>query len=71
MKKIYVKPSIKEKEIDMESLLASESGNSISSTYAVSGLPEETTDPTLGGHSDGTPTVSAKAFNPWGVDAEE
>ena len=55
----------------MESLLASESGNSISSTYAVSGLPEETTDPTLGGHSDGTPTPGAKAFNPWGIDAEE
>ena len=55
----------------MESLLASESGNGISSTYAVSGFPEGTTDPTLGGHSDGTPTVSAKAFNPWGVDAEE
>lgn len=71
MKKIYVKPSIKEKEIDMESLLASESGNGISSN-AVSGLPEGTTDPTLGGRSDGTThPVSAKAFNPWGIDAEE
>ncbi len=71
MKKIYVKPSIKEKEIDMESLLASESGNGISSTNAVSGLPEGTTDPTAGGPNDGTHSVSAKAFNPWGIDAEE
>lgn len=71
MKKIYVKPSIKEKEIDMESLLASESGNGISSN-AVSGLTVEgTTDPTAGGANDGTHQVGAKAFNPWGVDAEE
>lgn len=72
MKKIYVKPSIKEKEIDMESLLASESGNGISSSNAVSGLTGEgTTAPKVGGPSDGTPTVSAKALNPWGIDAEE
>lgn len=70
MKKIYVKPSIKEKVIDMESLLASESGNGISSN-AVSGLPEETSDPTAGGANDGTHTPGAKAFNPWGIDAEE
>lgn len=56
----------------MESLLASESGNGISSN-AVSGLTgEETIDPTVGGVSDGTThPVSAKAFNPWGIDAEE
>lgn len=70
MKKIYVKPSIKEKEIDMESLLASES-NGISSNNAVSGLPEGTTAPKAGGANDGTHPVSAKAFNPWGIDAEE
>lgn len=70
MKKIYVKPSIKEKEIDMESLLASESGNGISSN-AVSGLPEGTSAPTAGGANDGTHTPGAKAFNPWGIDAEE
>lgn len=71
MKKIYVKPSIKEKVIDMESLLASESGNGISSN-AVSGLTgEETIDPTAGGANDGTHTPGAKAFNPWGIDAEE
>lgn len=72
MKKIYVKPSIKEKEIDMESLLASESGNGISRSNAVSGLTGEgTPDPTLGGRNDGTHTPGAKAFNPWGIDAEE
>lgn len=56
----------------MESLLASESGNGISSSNAVSGLTGEgTTAPKVGGPSDGTPTVSAKALNPWGIDAEE
>lgn len=56
----------------MESLLASESGNGISSNNAVSELPEGTIDPTVGGVSDGTThQVGAKAFNPWGVDAEE
>ena len=63
---------MKEKSIDMESLLASGSGNGISSNKAVSGLPEEgTTAPTVGGPSGGTKTVGAKAYNPWGFDDEE
>ena len=68
MKKMYVKPTVKEKTIDLESLLASES-NTLNGDTPVSGLPTNT--PTMGGTSDASPSPGAKCFDVWGADDEE
>lgn len=67
MKKNYVKPSVKVREIDMESLLNSQSGGSqISSESAITGLENS---PTVGGASDGTHPVGASQ-NLWSEEEE-
>ncbi|WP_288152328.1 hypothetical protein [uncultured Prevotella sp.] len=68
MKKNYVKPSVKVREIDMESLLASQSGeNAISNTFPTNIV--DGSDPTYGGLSNGTQTVSA-GQNLWSEEEE-
>ena len=68
MKKNYVKPSVKVREIDMESLLSSQSGGSqISSESATTGLGETT--PSVGGNNDGRHPVGASQ-NLWSEEEE-
>lgn len=65
MKKNYIKPSVKVREIDMESLLASQS---VSSDSATTGLEGGST-PSVGGSSDGTHPVGASQ-NLWSEEEE-
>lgn len=65
MKKNYVKPSVKVREIDMESLLASQS---VSNTYPTNGLVDGPA-PTYGGVNDGTHSVGASQ-NLWSEEEE-
>ena len=67
MKKNYVKPSVKVREIDMESLLASQSDPQISSGSPITGLGDTT--PSVGGNNDGTHPVGASQ-NLWSEEEE-
>ena len=70
MKKNYVKPSVKVREIDMESLLAA-SGNTISSESATTGLDAlGGSAPSNGGYNDGTHSVCARQ-NLWSEEEEQ
>ena len=63
MKKNYVKSSVKVREIDMESLLAT----SINGTSPTNGLDNS---PTFGGNSNGTLSVGARK-NLWSEEEEQ
>ena len=66
MKKNYVKPSVKVREIDMESLLSSQSDPQINSLTPTNGIEN---GPTGGGASDGTHPVGASQ-NLWSEEEE-
>lgn len=65
MKKNYVKPSVKVREIDMESLL-----NSQSDPNSVSGANGIENSPTVGGVSPGTNAVVGASQNLWSEEEE-
>jgi hypothetical protein len=66
MKKNYVKPSVKVREIDMESLLTTQSDPQIN-IVAPTNLENS---PTVGGYNDGTHPVGASQ-NLWSEEEEE
>ena len=66
MKKNYVKPSVKVREIDMESLLASQSDPQIN-IVAPTNLENS---PTVGGVSPGTNAVVDASQNLWSEEEE-
>ncbi|GJG37927.1 hypothetical protein [Prevotella lacticifex] len=66
MKKNYVKPSVKVREIDMESLLASQSDPQIN-IVAPTNLENS---PTVGGVSPGTNAVVGASQNLWSEEEE-
>lgn len=67
MKKNYVKPSVKVREIDMESLLSSQSGGSQINIVAPTNLENS---PTVGGVSPGTNAVVGASQNLWSEEEE-
>ena len=68
MKKNYVKPSVKVREIDMESLLsASGEGYQLNSKFSTMGLENS---PTVGGVSPGTNAVVGASQNLWSEEEE-
>ncbi len=71
MKKNYVKPSVKVREIDMESLLTTDSsGATISGESATTGLGVlGGSNPGAGGSNDGTHPVGASQ-NLWSEEEE-
>lgn len=72
MKKNYVKPSVKVKNVDMESLLASQSGGpAISGNSATTGLDVlGGSNPSVSGSNDGTHPVGARQ-NLWSEEEEQ
>ena len=67
MKKNYVKPSVKVREIDMESLLASQSDPQINTESTVTGIENS---PMYGGVSLGSNAVVSASQNLWSEEEE-
>lgn len=69
MKKNYVKPSVKVREIDMESLLtSSDPGEALSKEFSTNGLVDGSA-PTAVDYNDGTHPVGASQ-NLWSEEEE-